>query len=196
MNRPIAVVMTGRGGQGGKLAMELLAWSASSEGLVPVLYSIYGALIRGGDIASTLLVGATDPGPPICDRFDVMCALHNNWFDRYYAALRPGGLLIADETQLSQDLYARDDVEHLGVSFGALATTSGDRRAANMVAAGILACLSGIASRQALGDGMAAVVPAHRKDRLASNLAAADCGFLWAESQRSAVFPKPFDATG
>jgi 2-oxoglutarate ferredoxin oxidoreductase subunit gamma len=187
MTRPTSIVMTGRGGQGGKLAMELLAWSASSEGLIPVLYSIYGALIRGGDIASTLLVGSSDPGSPLCDQFDFMCALHNNWFDRYYGAIRPGGLLIFDEAQISPDMCERDDVRHLPASFSSLAALSGDPRSANMVAAGILASVSGIASSKALEQGMAQVVPAHRKDRMAGNLAAVDQGFSWAASKSDIV---------
>jgi 2-oxoglutarate ferredoxin oxidoreductase subunit gamma len=177
------LVMTGRGGQGGKLAMELLAWSASAQGLVPVLYSVYGALIRGGDIASSLVVAETDPGVAICDSFDVMCALHNNWFDRYYTLLRPGGLLIADDEQLNPSAFTRDDVGCLRVSFSNLAAESGDRRAANMVAAGVLAAVSGVASQSSLALGMTEVVPAHRSERIDSNLAAVDYGFAWAESQ-------------
>jgi len=180
---PTALVMTGRGGQGGKLAMELLAWSASAQGLVPVLYSVYGALIRGGDIASSLVVAETDPGLAICDSFDVMCALHNNWFERYYTALRPGGLLIADEEALDPSAFVRDDVGHERVSFGGLAAGSGDRRASNMVATGILAAISGIAARGALREGMTAVVPAHRADRIEKNLAAVECGFSFAEER-------------
>lgn len=146
MSSPIAVVMTGRGGQGGKLAMELLAWSASADGLVPVLYSVYGALIRGGDIASFLAAGATSPGVAQRDSYDVMCALHNNWFDRYYALLRPGGVLVADASCITASMRNRGDVT-------------------NLVAAGAVAALSQIATPAALEQGMNAVVPPHRADR-------------------------------
>jgi len=129
MTDRVSLVMTGRGGQGGKLAMELLAWSASAQGLIPVLYSVYGALIRGGDISSSLVVADVDPGVAICDSFDVMCALHNNWFDRYYALLRPESVLIADKEQLDSEWFVRQDVRHVTVSFGELAGESGDRRA-------------------------------------------------------------------
>jgi Pyruvate/2-oxoacid:ferredoxin oxidoreductase gamma subunit len=180
---PTALVMTGRGGQGGKLAMELLAWSASAQGLVPVLYNVYGALIRGGDIASSLVVAKTDPSLAICDSFDVMCALHNSWFERYYTLLGPNGLLIADEEALDASAFVRGHVEHLRVSFGRLAAESGDRRASNMVATGILAAISGVGSRDALREGMTAAVPAHRADRIEKNLAAVEHGYSFAEGR-------------
>lgn len=181
MSSRTALAMTGRGGQGGKLAMELLAWSASSQGLTPVLYSVYGALIRGGDIASSLVVADEDPGVAICDSYDVMCALHNNWFDRYYSLLRSGGVLIASDEQIDSAFFSRDDVVHLSVNFADIAARAGDRRSSNMVAAGVLAAVSGISSRASLRKGMTEVVPPHRVDRIESNLIAVEGGFDWAE---------------
>lgn len=183
MSQPIAVVMTGRGGQGGKLAMELLAWSASAGGLVPVLYSVYGALIRGGDVASFLVAAGADPGVALRDSYDVMCAMHNNWFDRYYALLRPGGFLIADPAHVTGAMQRRDDVRSLAAPWAQLAGEAGDRRAANMVAAGAIAAISGLATPAALEEGMHAVVPAHRAGRIASNLAAVRAGYAWASAQ-------------
>lgn len=183
MSRPVAIVMTGRGGQGGKLAMELLAWSASAGGLVPVLYSIYGALIRGGDIASFLAAGPADPGVALRDSYDVMCALHNNWFDRYYTLLAPGGVLIADTTHVTAAMRHRDDTRSLSAPWSRLAQEAGDRRSANMVAAGAVAALAGIATPTALEEGMRAVVPPHRADRVAANLAAVRVGYQWANAR-------------
>ena len=180
MSSPIAIVMTGRGGQGGKLAMELLAWSASADGLVPVLYSVYGALIRGGDIASFLAADTTSPGVAQRDSYDVMCALHNNWFDRYYARLRPGGVLVADASYVTDRMRHRGDVTNLVAPWSQLAQQAGDRRSANMVAAGAIAALSRIANPAAMEQGMSAVVPPHRADRIAANLAAVRAGYEWA----------------
>lgn len=185
MSPPVAVVMTGRGGQGGKLAMELLAWSASAGGLVPVLYSVYGALIRGGDIASFLAAGVSSPGVAQRDSYDVMCALHNNWFDRYYALLRPGGVLVADASYVTASMRNRDDVANLVAPWSQLARQAGDRRAANMVAAGAIAALSGIATLADLEQGMTAVVPPHRADRIAANLTAVRVGYEWATGSTS-----------
>jgi Pyruvate/2-oxoacid:ferredoxin oxidoreductase gamma subunit len=150
-----------------------------------VLYSVYGALIRGGDIASFLAAGPVSPGVAQRDRYDVMCALHDNWFERYYALLRPGGVLLADAGYITDAMRHRADVTNLAVPWSRLAREAGDRRSANMVAAGAVAALSGIASPAALEQGMNAVVPPHRADRIAVNLAAVRAGYDWAVSSRS-----------
>ena len=79
-----------------KLSSELLAWSASADGYNPIQYSVYGALIRGGEIACSLAASRDDPGVPLRSDYALMCAMHNDWFDRYYPLLLPGGLLAYD----------------------------------------------------------------------------------------------------
>ena len=96
MSPVLSIVLTGRGGQGVKLSSELLAWSASADGYNPIQYSVYGALIRGGEIACSLAASGDDPGVPLRSDYALMCAMHNDWFDRYYPLLVPGGLLAYD----------------------------------------------------------------------------------------------------
>ena len=52
-----------------------------------------------------------------------------------------------------------------------------------MVVAGVVARLTGLASREALTQGMTAVVPAHRADRIARNLVAVEAGYCWVERE-------------
>jgi len=87
MSEVLSIVLTGRGGQGVKLSSELLAWSASADGYNPIQYSVYGALIRGGEIACSLAASREDPGVPLRSDYSLMCAMHNDWFDRYYPLL-------------------------------------------------------------------------------------------------------------
>jgi Pyruvate/2-oxoacid:ferredoxin oxidoreductase gamma subunit len=53
----------------------------------------------------------------------------------------------------------------------------------NMVAAGAIAVICGVATPDALEAGMQAVVPAHRSERIAANLTAVRSGYEWARSQ-------------
>ncbi len=183
----VGLVLTGRGGQGVKLATELLAFASSREGKVPVQYSVYGALIRGGDIASFLAVSETDPGLPLRSSYDYMLALHNNWYDKYYELLAPGGTLIADARQIPAGWMCRSDITHRVVDFTAIAAEHGDVRAANMVAAGVMAATSGIVTLEALRSGLEDVVPPHRADRIASNLQAVRGGYNLALGWTSSV---------
>ena len=43
--------------------------------------------------------------------------------------------------------------------------------------------LTGLASREALSQGMTEVVPAHRADRISRNLAAVEIGYSWVERE-------------
>jgi Pyruvate/2-oxoacid:ferredoxin oxidoreductase gamma subunit len=52
-----------------------------------------------------------------------------------------------------------------------------------MVIAGVVARLTGLASRDALARGMTEVVPAHRADRISRNLAAVKVGYSWVERE-------------
>jgi 2-oxoglutarate ferredoxin oxidoreductase subunit gamma len=173
----VGLVLTGRGGQGVKLATELLAAACSWEGKVPVQYSVYGALIRGGDIASFLAVSETDPGLALRSSYDFMLALHNNWYDKYYALLAPGGTLVADAQQVPSSWLTRTDLTHHVVDFTAVAAEHGDIRAANMVAAGVMAAVSGVASLDGLGAGLTAVIPSHRADRIEDTVRAVRVGY-------------------
>ena len=183
MSRVLSIVLTGRGGQGVKLSSELLAWSASADGFNPIQYSGYGALIRGGEIACSLAASRDDPGVPLRSDYALMCAMHNDWFDRYYPLLVPGGLLAYDMANIDQSRLDRKDIDHFGVPVAEMAAQAGDGRAGNMVIAGVVARLTGLASRDALARGMTEVVPAHRADRISRNLDAVEVGYSWVERE-------------
>jgi Pyruvate/2-oxoacid:ferredoxin oxidoreductase gamma subunit len=188
MSAVLSIVMTGRGGQGVKLSSELLAWSASADGYNPIQYSVYGALIRGGEIACSLAASRDDPGVPLRSDYALMCAMHNDWFDRYYPLLLPGGLLAYDVANIDASRLTRSDIEHVAVPVADMAAEAGDARAGNMVVAGVVARLTGLASPDALRQGMTEVVPAHRADRISRNLAAVDVGFSWVEREAPEMF--------
>jgi len=183
MSQVLSIVLTGRGGQGVKLSSELLAWSASADGYNPIQYSVYGALIRGGEIACSLAASRDDPGVPLRSDYSLMCAMHNDWFDRYYPLLLPGGLLAYDVANIDPSWLTRSDIDHFSLPVADMAEEAGDARAGNMVVAGVVARLTGLASRPALTQGMTAVVPAHRADRISRNLAAVEVGYGWVERE-------------
>ncbi len=188
MTPVLSIVLTGRGGQGVKLSSELLAWSASADGYNPIQYSVYGALIRGGEIACSLAASRDDPGVPLRSDYALMCAMHNDWFDRYYPLILPHGMLAYDIANIDRSRLTRNDIEHLAVPVGDMAAEAGDPRAGNMVVAGVVARLTGLASREALTQGMTAVVPAHRADRISRNLVAVEAGYSWVEREGPDLF--------
>lgn len=175
----VDIVITGRGGQGTKLAAQLLAAAAALDGDFPLHYSVYGALIRGGDIASTVVIGSAPPQCALRDSFQLMAAAHNNWFDRYYALIQPGGALIYDPANIGATRLGRSDVSHMPIDLGSIAAETGDPRAKNMVLAGACARILARPSLKSLLSGITTVVPAHRQDRISRNRAAVQRGWEW-----------------
>lgn len=181
----VDIIITGRGGQGTKLAAQLLASAAAVDGYFPLHYSVYGALVRGGDIASTVVIDSQRPRCALRDSFSIMVAAHNNWFARYYDLLDPGGTLLYDPATVAQSLLTRADLRHCPIAAGALASAAGDPRAGNMVLAGACASFALVPSLASLGGAMTSVVPAHREDRIRRNLDAVSAGWHWGEQVRS-----------
>ena len=54
MDGELDAVIVGRGGQGTKLAAQVVAWAGALAGFSPLHYSVYDGLIRGGNVASTV----------------------------------------------------------------------------------------------------------------------------------------------
>lgn len=176
MSEDVAVI-TGRGGQGTKLAVSVLGEAALGAGSYPMLYSIYDGLIRGGRIASTIIVGDEPPTTPIRSEFEVLAALHSGWFDRFQAKVPDSGFVFFDPTYVSTDHPGLARTHSVPVDFAAVAGRAGDQRAANMVAVGLVAAFWGRPSLDSLKAALRDVTPAHRQDRVSANLASLAAGW-------------------
>jgi 2-oxoglutarate ferredoxin oxidoreductase subunit gamma len=176
----VDAIIIGRGGQGTKLAAQVITHAAALDGYSPLHYSVYDGLIRGGNIASTVVLARDQPGVPIRSTFGVVVALHSGWFDRYFPRLISGGHVFYESSALQTVLATRDDVNKHFVAFSGLSRDSGDPRAANMVAAGVLCGHWRAPNLATLEAAVREVVPAHRQDRVAANIAALRAGWAFA----------------
>jgi len=176
MTEDVAVI-TGRGGQGTKLAVSVLGEAALGAGCYPMLYSIYDGLIRGGRIASTIIIGDEPPNTPIRSEFEVLAALHSGWFDRFQPKVPDSGFVFYDPTYIDADFPGLARTRAVPVDFAEVAGRAGDQRAANMVAVGLVAAFWGRPSLDSLGSALQDVTPAHRQDRVGANLASLAAGW-------------------
>jgi Pyruvate/2-oxoacid:ferredoxin oxidoreductase gamma subunit len=176
MSEDVAVI-TGRGGQGTKLAVSVLGEAALSIGCFPMLYSIYDGLIRGGKVASTIVVGDEPPNTPIRSEFEVLAALHSGWFERFHPKVPDTGFVFYDPSYIGPDYPGLTRTHAVQVDFSDVAGRVGDQRAANMVAVGVVASFWGRPSLESLQAAVADVTPAHRQDRLDANLKSLEAGW-------------------
>jgi 2-oxoglutarate ferredoxin oxidoreductase subunit gamma len=102
-------------------------------------------------------------------------ALSHQYFENVSSRLRPGSLVVAEETiaGLLPDLeQPRFEV----VPAIAIATEAGNRMAAGMVMAGAYAALTGVVSADSLVAAMKEQVPAYRSQHIATNERAIHAG--------------------
>ncbi len=166
------VRLAGNGGQGLILGAHILFRALSLEGRRAAQSQSYEPTSRGGFCYSDLIV--TDDGAdyPLVTTLDMLVALAQVGIDRSLALTRPDALVILDEKHVTAPPQGRYRIHPLPISARAMAV--GSARAANMVALGALARISGVCGRDALAQAIRLEAPEKFVDL---NLAAMHEGF-------------------
>ncbi len=158
----VEVRLAGAGGQGIGLAGLVLAEAAVLAGRNAAQSQAYGPESRGGASRSDVVIADGEVGFPAATRLDVLVALTQEACDRYRGDLRPGGLLVVDAGRVTvpPDLPVR--VRSLPLVDAA--RRAGDPLAANMVALGALAVLTGVVGSHDLERAIRARVAERHRD--------------------------------
>lgn len=167
------MVLTGRGGQGIQLCAKVLAEAAVLEGRHVMLTSYFGGEMRGGRTEGTVVVDDVpiDDLPPIVPAVDAAIVVDPAYVAAVVPKLGPDSVVLADET-FAADLVVPGSVR--AVPARRTATELGAEVAAGLVLVGVHARLAGLAGPDALRAAVRALVPPHRADALAADLAALD----------------------
>lgn len=170
--------LAGSGGQGVVLAGVILAEAALLSGRNAAQSQAYGPQARGGASRCDVVIGR-DIGFPVTEALDVLVALNRDAYERYVADLRETGLLVADERRVGDIPQGPWRACSLPIQ----ATAERVARspiAANIVALGALADLTGIVAEAPLARAVRARVPARW---LQANLRALRAGFELAQAK-------------
>lgn len=132
------IIIGGSGGQGIVTLSKLLAIAGMNEGRAVSCYPIYGAEMRGGYAFATVIISETEIPSPIVSKADLGIFLEPFAYEFLGPTVKQGGVLVinADLVKPKSEKKRRifsvsaDSIAHREV---------GDRRTANMVAAGFLA---------------------------------------------------------
>src|SRR6185369_5132065 len=130
-----ATVLSGFGGQGLLFAGQVLAHAAMLEDQRVSWLPSYGPEMRGGTASCTVIVADTEIGSPVVDAADVVIALNPPSLAKFEALLRPGGLLVLNDSLIEAE-PTRRDIEVLRIPCSALAREVGDERAISIIALG------------------------------------------------------------
>ena len=169
--------LSGSGGQGLILAGIILAEAAGVyDGKFVCQTQSYGPEARGGASKAEVVISDAAIDYPKAIHPDVLLALNQKSLEAFNADLKPGGLLLVDADLVKEAPAGRV----LALPFTRIAREAGSAMAANIVALGALAQLTGAVSLESLEAAVLARVPKGSEDlnrrALAAGVAAAQAG--------------------
>ena len=177
MSSRYEIRLAGSGGQGLILAGIILAEAAGVyDGKFVCQTQSYGPEARGGASKAEVVISDAAIDYPKAIQPDVLLALNQKSLEAFSSDLKPGGLLLVD-ADLVKEAPANRAV---ALPFTRIARELGRVMAANIVALGALAQLTGAVSLESLTAAVLARVPKGTEDlnrqALAAGVAAAKAG--------------------
>jgi 2-oxoglutarate ferredoxin oxidoreductase subunit gamma len=174
MSSRYEIRLAGSGGQGLILAGIILAEAAGIyDGKFVCQTQSYGPEARGGASKAEVVISDAEIDYPKAIRPDVLLAMNQKSLDVFLSDLKPGGLLLVDADLVSEFPASRARA----LPFTRIARELGRAMAANIVALGALAQLTGAVSLDSLEAAVLARVPKGTEDlnrqALAAGVAAA-----------------------
>jgi len=129
------VIFAGFGGQGVLSMGQMLAYSGMMENKEVCWMPSYGPEMRGGTANCSVQVADSAISSPIIGRFDVVVALNQPSLDKFEKAVKPGGTLIFDSTNII-DPPKRTDIEIVSIAASEEAVRLKNTKIMNMVVLG------------------------------------------------------------
>jgi len=130
------MVMAGFGGQGIVLAGKLLAQAAMRAGLEVTYMPSYGAEVRGGTANCMVIVSNKPIACPVVSNPNSLVICNKASLSKFAPRLKPGGLLIFNNSLIQSVHSVPDGVAVIGVPAEGLAVEAGSPKSANMVMLG------------------------------------------------------------
>lgn len=168
--------LAGEGGQGMILAGIILAEAAAIYDKKNATQTqSYGPEARGGASKAEVVIDQGEIDHPEVIVADVLVAMSQEACDKYAGNMKKGGLLIVDQERVGRVPSSRA----IKVPITRLAEeSSGKSITANVVALGVLVGLTGVVSREAVNQAVAARAPKGTEEM---NRAALNAGFAAAD---------------
>ena len=128
-------IFAGFGGQGVLSMGMMLAYSGMMENKEVCWMPSYGPEMRGGTANCITIVSDSLISSPIISRFDTVVALNQPSVDKFEAAIKPGGSIIYDSTNILTP-PTRDDINVYGIAASDEALKLKNMKVMNMIVLG------------------------------------------------------------
>ncbi len=170
------ILIAGFGGQGVLFAGKFLAYKALLEGKQLSWLPSYGPEMRGGTANCSVIISDDPVGSPIVSNPDALIAMNLPSFDKYEAAVVPGGKVFIDSTLIGRKAQ-RTDIDAYYIPATKMAADAGIPTLANMIILGKMIKETGAVSFENLKDAMKKVVSAKHAELLDINIKALETGY-------------------
>jgi len=162
------VLITGIGGQGVQLAAQVLARAATLEDREVMYLGLYGGMMRGGNTDSTVVVAdAPITAPPVVSHAWAAIAMHDDYWEPVDAKLRPGGLVLVNDTTFEKPVNASVTVHRVPAT--TVANDLGNPMGGAMVMLGAFCTVTGVVGLEAVVAAMRASIPPYRTQHIETN---------------------------
>ncbi len=170
------VLITGIGGQGVQLAAQVLARAATIERREVMYLGLYGGMMRGGNTDSTVIV-ADGPiaSPPVVSRAWAAIAMHDDYWPPVEAKLRPGSLVLVNDTTFNVGIRGDVVVHHVPAT--TVAADLGNPLGGALVMLGAFCATTSLVGVEALVAGMRASIPPYRTQHIEANARVIQAGW-------------------
>ncbi len=176
----ISVRLAGAGGQGVVLGSVLLAEAALRQGRWAACFHAFGPEARGGAARGDVVIADEPLDYPVSQEVDVLVALTQEAARRHAAAVRPGGVVVADAGRVQEVPPGSYTVWRLPI-YRAVREALGTEAPGNVAALGVLVALVQPVSAEALAE---TVRDRFRRDGVAQNLKALQVGLRLGQALR------------
>ena len=169
------LIIAGFGGQGALSMGQILAYAATIEGKEVSWMPSYGPEMRGGTANCIVIISEIRISSPIVTTFDSAIILNQPSMDKFFARVRPGGLIMAESSTVLSVPAATDKKTKL-IAAAVEADQLGARQVSNTVMLGAFLAHRPLVKLESVLKALDKVLPPHRKHLLETNRKALERG--------------------
>jgi len=152
------LLIAGFGGQGVLSMGQTLSYAGMVEGKEISWMPSYGPEMRGGTANCIVIVSDTRISSPIISRFDSVIVLNQPSMDKFEQAVKPGGLLLYDTTNIINP-PTRKDIRIIGIPASDEAAALKNMRIMNMIVLGAFLEQTHVVDTNAVMQALKKVLP-------------------------------------
>jgi 2-oxoglutarate ferredoxin oxidoreductase subunit gamma len=175
------IIIAGFGGQGVLSLGLVLSYAGVKEDKEVSWMPSYGPEMRGGTANCITIISDEKISSPIVSSFDTVIALNQPSVDKFEKALKPGGLLIYESTNIINP-PTRTDVQIVGIPAATESVKLKNTKIMNMIILGSFLKIKPIISLEKILEGLKSVLPERYHNLLPLNESAIKRGMELAET--------------